>query len=180
MKIIRLEPVMKYYMCVLILFFLASVDISSITVSSDYYEPADFFRLNIDLSANEMKWLDEHRTIRVSGPRNFPPFYFYNEEGLPQGIAADYIEILLGNLGVDMVVQSDLMWPEVLEKAENHELDLIACSARSEEREGFLLFSAPHLSYPLVIISRNDSPFIGGLKDLYNLKVALIEKKYHQ
>ena len=71
---------------------------------------------------------------------------------------------------------ANLPWPEVLENAENKQLDLIACSAKSADREEYLLFTDPFLSFPLVIISRDDSPFIGGIKDLNNLKVALIEK----
>ena len=68
------------------------------------------------------------------------------------------------------------MWPEVLEKTEQKDIDLIACSAKSSEREEYLLFTEPQLTFPLVIISRDDAPFIGGSDDLIGLKVALVEK----
>lgn len=105
-----------------------------------------------------------------------PPFHFHDDQGLPMGIAFDYVTHIAANLGLELEVQADLPWPEVLSRIQNGELDVIACSAKSTDREEYLLFTQPHLSFPMVIISRNDSPFFSGLKDLHGVKVALIER----
>jgi len=132
--------------------------------------------LDINLTVEERQWIEEHRTLRVGGPGKFHPFFSFNEEGEAMGIGSEYIEILLSNLGIEIEYQPNLPWNQVLDKAKIKEIDLIAISAKSSEREEFLLFTDPTLSFPLVIISRNDSPFIGGIEDLEKVKVALIDK----
>jgi two-component system sensor histidine kinase EvgS len=129
-----------------------------------------------DLTAEEKSWLEIHSEIRVGGPKSFPPFHFYDADGHPRGIGPDYLLTLMGHIGIRIHYEEELPWPEVLRKAENHEIDLIACTAETPDRERFLLFSAPYLSNPMVIFSRKDAPFIGGLSDLYGLTIAITEK----
>jgi PAS domain S-box-containing protein len=131
--------------------------------------------LAITLTPEERNWLDRHAVLKVGGPRAFPPFHFFDGDGNPRGIAFDYLRLIMAQLGVDIEVQKDLPWPEVMRKAREGEIDLISCVARTPERESYLLFSNPYLSFPLVIISRKDAPFIGGLNDLKGMRVAFVE-----
>ena len=80
------------------------------------------------------------------------------------------------DLGIQPDIQKDLPWPTVLDKAKSGEIDMIPCAARTADREAYLDFSAPFLSFPLVIISQKDSPFIGGIEDLHGKKLAVIRK----
>lgn len=132
--------------------------------------------IDFELTEDEKDWLKKHSKIRIAGPLNFPPFHMYDENGVTRGIASDYVYLMLESLGVDIEVVNDLSWPEILEAAGNKELDLISCSARSLDRETYLLFSNPHLSFPLVIISRDDDGFLSGLTDLEDKTVAMVEK----
>lgn len=128
------------------------------------------------LSADEIGWLKAHPVIRVAGPKAFPPFHAYDDRSQPSGIASDYIRLVGKRLGLKIRVDGNLPWPEVLRKAKVREIDVIACAARTEEREKFLLFSSPYLSFPLVIVSRKNAPFIGGTEYLHDKKVACIRK----
>ncbi len=130
----------------------------------------NFKNLKLDLTQSEEEWLDNHRKIRVSGPLNFPPFHFFSEEGESFGIASDYVRFITSTLNIEIESYKKLPWPEVLKGAETKEIDLIACSAWSPEREKYLEFTDSYLSFPLVIISRDDFKFIGGLEDLFKFK----------
>ncbi len=161
----------------LIYFFLIILPAWSVSrQADDIPESTSFYQLTPGLSGEEIRWIEEHRTIRVSGPKSFPPFHSYTEDGTPQGIASDYIKILFENLGIEVEIVSGLLWPDVLDKIRNKKLDVLACSAKSPEREEYLLFTDPHLSFPMVIVTRDDYPFIGGLEDLTNEKVAVVTK----
>ncbi len=129
---------------------------------------------NIGLSREEIVWLEKHPTIRVGGPRAFPPFHYFEKDGTVQGIASDYTNILMEKLGISVEMLVDRPWPEVLQKANDREIDMIACAAKTADREIYLIFSHPYLSFPMVIISRKDAPFIGGLEDLHGKVVAVI------
>ena len=133
-------------------------------------------KVEIPLTPEEEVWLSEHKILRVAGPKAFPPFHYYEKDGTVKGMASDYIRFLMERLGVQMEIQRNLPWPEVLRKALKKEIDVISCAARSAEREAYLSFSNPYLTFPLVIISRRDGPFISGLDDLHGKKVSLIKK----
>jgi len=142
--------------------------------------PADQYfhgpQVNLQLTQPEKIWLKEHKTIRVSGPKAFPPFHYFEEDGTLKGISWDFIQLIMGTLGVQMELLINLPWSEVLEKAQKHELDLISVAAKTAGREAYLEYTQPYLSFPLVIVSRKDAQFIGGLEDLHGKKVALVRK----
>ena len=130
----------------------------------------------IPLTSEEEAWLSEHKILRVAGPKAFPPFYYYEKDGAVKGIAYDYIRFIMEQLGVEMEIQRNLPWPDVLRKTRKKEIDVISCAAKSAEREAYLSFSNPYLTFPFVIISRRDGPFISGIDDLHGIKVSLIKK----
>jgi len=86
---------------------------------------------NLDLTSDEIQWIDDHQIIRVSGPLKFPPFHFFNEDGVPLGIALIMSVFFFQNLDIQLDIQSDLSWSEILNNTKNKELDLISCSAKS-------------------------------------------------
>lgn len=131
----------------------------------------------------ETRWLQAHPVLRVAGPKAFPPFQYVNDEGELAGMTADYIQILEERLGVRMEVHLNLPWSDVLEKARLHELDLISCAARTAERETYLSFTHPYLSFPMVIISRKEGPFIYNYETILTaIQEALDQhhQKYHE
>ncbi len=136
--------------------------------------------LDIHLDSDEKAWLAQHPVVRVGGPKAFPPFAFFDQQGRAQGMAFDYLRLIFAALGLEPLVESNLPWPQVLERTKTRELDVIACAAWTEEREEYLLFSTPFLSFPLVIVSRKDTPFIGGLGDLHGRTVALVRDNVTQ
>lgn len=169
--------------CLLFILVMATVDVLGIVPSVPAItenRPADdtltALKIGVMLTPAEKSWLQEHKTIKIAGPRSFPPFHYYDEDGTLKGMSADYVRLILESLGVRMEIQKDLPWPEVLRRAQNREIDLISCSAITVDREAYLSFSQPYLSSPLVIIGRKDAPFIGGLEDLHGKKVAVIKR----
>jgi len=130
----------------------------------------------ISLSQSEKEWLKENQTIHIAGPRFFPPFHFYDQQGELHGISAEYIFEMLDQLGVKIEIHRNLPWTEVLGKASTGEIDLIPCIAKTSEREMFLNFSEPYLSFPLVIITKKADSFVGGIEDLFGRKLSLVQK----
>jgi len=127
------------------------------------------------LSENEKKWIEAHKIIRLGIDPSWPPFEQRGEDGSYQGITSEYVEMLNKGLGIDMKPVFDLTWSEVIEGAKKHEIDVIPCIARSPEREKFLLFTKPYLSFQSVIVTHQDAPFISGLKDLDGKAVGVVK-----
>jgi two-component system, cell cycle sensor histidine kinase and response regulator CckA len=80
---------------------------------------------SMSLTSSEKNWLSDHKTIKIAGPRSFPPFHYYEKNGELKGISADYIFMIMDQLGIKIDVMANLPWPEVLNKIRTGEVDLI-------------------------------------------------------
>jgi len=50
------------------------------------------------LTQEEKAWLSKHKTIRIAGPKAFPPFHYYEQDGSLKGMASDYIHLIFNYL----------------------------------------------------------------------------------
>ena len=134
---------------------------------------ADVSDPGIQLTADEVAWLEEHRDTKVRVMvGTWPPFH-YVEDGRPKGLAFDYVTTLLGSLGLE-VEPVPILWKDALASIDRFEkIDVLPTIARSAEREKMVNITRDYLSFPLVIFMRKDSPFVGALSDLYGQTVAL-------
>ena len=132
----------------------------------------------VSLSGEERKWLTEHRTLRLGVGVAFPPYMWVEKKDgrhIFEGMVSDYVDLLGERLGVDMQIVFDIPFNEALERGRTGRIDLFPCLSKTPERAQFLLFTKPYLSYPLVIITREDAPIIGGLKDLEGKRFAVVK-----
>ncbi|MBF0101456.1 MAG: transporter substrate-binding domain-containing protein, partial [Desulfobacterales bacterium] len=129
----------------------------------------------IRLSAEENAFLKQHHTLRVGVGIAWPPFQ-YLENGEFKGMASDYIDILSERLGIRMEVVKDVSsFQQVLEMAQKREIDVLACVTETPDRKIYMDFTRPYLSSPVVVITSKDAPFIGGLVDLNQKKMAIVK-----
>jgi PAS domain S-box-containing protein len=131
-------------------------------------------QISAGLTEEEKAWLAEHKHIRLGVDPAWPPFEFFDITRVYSGIASDYVHFLNQKLNLEMVPVQDLSWPRVMEKARAGEIDVLPCVLKTPERSKFLRFTKPYLSFPMVILTREDAPFISGVQDFEDNKVAVI------
>lgn len=132
------------------------------------------------LTEAETAWVKAHPEILLGADPEFAPFEFFSKEGKYSGLASDYITILNKRLGLNMKVVSDLTWKDVVDKIEKKDLDVLPCVGITEHRKSFLNFSVPYVNFHRVIVTRTDTPFLAGLDDIENLKVAVQSGSSHE
>ena len=130
---------------------------------------------SLNISKKERAWLDAHQTIRLGVGSGWPPVEWIDEAGQYQGVVSEYLKHILEMLTIETEPVEQMWWTEVLKKAENKEVDLLPAIVASPEREKFLRFTTPYLSFPYVIFTRENAPFITGLEDLYHKLVGVEE-----
>jgi PAS domain S-box-containing protein len=126
------------------------------------------------LTPSEENWLKEHPVIRLGVDPNAPPTEFVDRDGAYSGIASGIAQLVSERLGIEFVVEKGLTWPQVLEKARSHDVDLLPCVARTKEREEYLLFTKPYLNVPVAIVTKTDAPYIESMEDLKGKTVAVV------
>ena len=133
---------------------------------------------SVDLTQEERAFLHAHPVLRLGIGVAFPPFQYVEEEaGKPafKGITSDYAKLLGQRLGVRMEPVFGIPFKRALEMGEAGEIDVFPAVAKTPERQKFLIYTKPYVSYPLVIMTRDDVPFIGSVEGLHGKKVAIVK-----
>ncbi len=129
----------------------------------------------IKLTDEEKAWLQDHPVILIGVDPDYPPFEFVTDDGAYAGIAAEYTKLASERLGIEFKLVPGLTWSQALSGVERKSVDVLPAAAKSPEREVYMNFTRPYLSHPTVIITRDDFPFVTGLKDLTDQVVAVVE-----
>ncbi len=132
------------------------------------------------LSASEKAWIRDHPVIRLGVDPEFAPFEHVTSDGTFDGIASDYVNILNKRLGLNMQMAGTLSWKEAVNRVKIKKIDVLPCVGITQKRTGYLSFSKPYTNFYRVIITRTDSPFLSGLSDIENMKVAVQIKTSHE
>ncbi len=132
---------------------------------------------SISLTQSEREWLAKHPQIRLGIDPAWQPIEFFSEHGEYQGISSEYMRYLSEMLAIKMMPLNDLSWEAVLEQVERGEVDILPAVAKTEEKERYLNFTEPYISFPLVIFSRNDAAYINSLDNLKGQQI-IVEKGY--
>lgn len=135
----------------------------------------DKLAFGVRLTAAEEVWLAGHPKIRLGVDPAWPPFEFFDATRLYSGISSDYVRLLNRKLSIDMQPVRNLSWSEILDRARAGEIDVLPSLVKTPARSKFLLFTKPYLSAPMVILTREDAPFITGVDDFDSGRVAVIK-----
>jgi signal transduction histidine kinase/CheY-like chemotaxis protein/HPt (histidine-containing phosphotransfer) domain-containing protein len=128
---------------------------------------------SFSLTEEERIWLSAHRTLRLGLDSAWRPIEFISEAGEYSGMTSDFMKLLTDRLDLEMVPVVGLEWTEVLDNMKAKKLDIIAAVNRSPDREQYMNFTSPYLSFPHVIINLDDSVYIQEIEDLYGKRVVV-------
>ncbi len=133
-------------------------------------EPSTLLQSLTDI---EKAWLIEHPVIQMGGESDWPPFDFV-DEGIYQGLTADYLALLSQRLGVEFKMVVDNPWDTTLGMLENRELDAIGAIWENAEREKFALFTPAYEELSMVMFARNENKSFNNVDDLRGATVAVV------
>jgi len=128
----------------------------------------------LELTRRETSWLKDHQSMRLGIDPRWPPFEFVTSQGLYEGIVSEYITRLGKGLGVDITPVSEKDWPDMVDRICAQDIDMVAGPNSGEGVADYLRYSKPYLSFPLIILAREDSTLL-NLRDLKGKKVGLVK-----
>lgn len=135
---------------------------------------------SLDLSIQEQQWLAQHPKIRVGIDRDFPPYEWMDTHDNYVGLAAEHLRLIEKKLGVQFEIIQDKPWHRILELAKQGELDMIAATTETPDRQQYLNFSPPYVSTPTIIIGDGKLGYIGSLHLLTGRKVSVVKGYFIQ
>lgn len=129
----------------------------------------------LTLTDQERAWLADHQELRLGVDTSWPPFEYRDENGHYQGLAADYVRLIQDRLSVKVKLIEPPRWGMVLELARDNQLDLVPGVMSTPERQKYLAFTRPYIDFPMVILAHEGGARPRNLKDLYGLKIAVVD-----
>ena len=101
----------------------------------------------------ELEWIKNNPIIKVGVDEDWPPFDYVDSQGKHNGISSEYLNIISERTGLKFDIYAN-SWHKVMEEIKNKELDILACAAKTPERESFLDFTNSYLSLDIVVVGR--------------------------
>jgi two-component system, NarL family, sensor histidine kinase EvgS len=132
---------MRYF--VFIIFFLSSL------FSSVNKEYESLF------TPQELEWIKNNPIIKIGADADWPPFEYLDDNGKYQGIASDYLNLLSIYTGLKFEIQAD-DWYSVISKIKEKKLQMLACVAKTTNREEYLNYTIPYLNIDVVVIAKKE------------------------
>jgi polar amino acid transport system substrate-binding protein len=132
----------------------------------------------IPLTDEEKEWLSKHPKLRLGVDPAWRPFEFIDKNGNYAGIGSGFIEAISDRLNIKMTPIPGLSWSKVIEKAKAGEIDVLPAVIQTPDRDKYLNFTKPYLSFPIVTAINKNTPFIGSIEDLEGYRVGVVKDYY--
>jgi len=128
------------------------------------------------LTPEERNWLNQlDRELIYAPDPSFPPLEFFDENGLVKGIASEYLEIISKRLNIKIRTVKYETWSQIIEKAENHEIDFSMIVHPTKKRLEYWNFTESYITVPNVIIVRDEIKSDVEMQDLAHKRVAVVK-----
>lgn len=128
-----------------------------------------------NLSVEEQEWLAGNPVLHIGYDTDWPPVEYTDKNGQYQGISAEYMALIADHLGVILKPADPQSWSATIKAAKSGELDILPAVTSTPQREAYLDFTTPYLSFPMVMVTGLDFSFISDIKTLVGKKVAVVD-----
>ncbi|WP_232023416.1 diguanylate cyclase [Thiomicrorhabdus aquaedulcis] len=123
----------------------------------------------------ELAYLAAHPVIKLGNDVDWAPFEFTDSNGLFSGMSADYFKLFEQMLGIKFEPVVDKTWGEVTQMAKEGLVDVYSCAVATPDRQTYMQFTQPYLSFPMALAGNESMPFIGNYKQLEDYTIAVVK-----
>ena len=116
--------------------------------------PVDTLAVELDLTASEKACLAAHPRIRLTPDPDVPPIEYFRD-GQFFGIAADNARLIEQKLGIKFEIREVASYLTSVKETKAREKDVWSAVAVTPGRQKFMVFSAPYIDSPAVIVVRD-------------------------
>ncbi|MBU0925262.1 transporter substrate-binding domain-containing protein [bacterium] len=109
----------------------------------------------VNFTKDELLWIKNNPIVKIGADANWPPFEYVDASGKYQGIASDYLNLLSEYTGLKFEIQAD-DWYSVISKIKERKLHMLACVAKTIDREKYLNYTEPYLNIDVVVIAKKE------------------------
>jgi ABC-type amino acid transport substrate-binding protein len=128
--------------------------------------------VDLDLTAEELQWIEQNPTIRVHNETNWPPYNF-NVDGEPSGFSIDYMRLLAEQTGLEVDFVSGPDWNAFIDMMRSGDLDVMLNIVDTPARREFLLFTDPYAITSPALAVQEQVTGLNSVNDLAGRTVCI-------
>lgn len=128
---------------------------------------------DINLTDDEINWLDENRTVKVVVDRSILPVESIDENGDISGISGAYLDLIADKLNVSFQWSGNETFSDGMSMIQAKEADIISAASASGSRTDFMIFTDSYMSLDSVIFGREGEDIYGDMNGLEGSTVAM-------
>lgn len=126
-------------------------------------------------SYKERAYLAQRGDITMCVDPDWMPYEKIDHLGKHVGIAADYMAMFANLIGKKIQLIPTKTWSESEQFARARKCDIMSLLNKTEIRSEFLNFTEPYLQAAVVLIAKNEVPFIDGLQGLKGKTLGIVK-----
>ena len=139
----------------------------------------------LNLTEEEQKYINNSETLKMAVDPDWMPYEKIDLNGEYVGIGADFIKLLEEKTGLKITLVVTKNWEETLKLSKEGKVDILPFLNQTSERDKWLNFTNPVYIDPTVIITREDSPYIVDIRNLFKKTVIFpkgtsLEEKFRK
>ena len=127
----------------------------------------------INLNLKEEEYLKNKKILNICVNPNWMPLERI-KDGVHIGIAAEFINLISQRIKTHIQLIKTRNTKESLEKLKNRECDLMPLTEENSFKKKFLNFTSSYISVPLVLVTKDDVPFIDNLSNIKQKTVGIV------
>jgi|GEM_PF-2928989 len=136
---------------------------------------ADIEIPELELGDELTQWLQQQSNIRIGVDASWAPLEYLDEHDNYKGLSSDFIHYFFKQIGASLDAPKRMPWSEVLDGLKSRSIDIAPMLIATPERERFLNFTKPYISFPVVIFNQRGETILGGMTDLIGQRVGIVE-----
>lgn len=125
----------------------------------------------------EKTFLENKKLITMCIDPDWMP-YEKIEEGKHIGMTYDYMRLIESKIGLPIKLVPTQTWAQSIEYAKQRKCDIFSLAMKTPSREKYMNFTAPYLTFPVVVATKTDKLFIADVEDVINTETLGVVKGY--
>ncbi|MCP4116645.1 MAG: transporter substrate-binding domain-containing protein [Desulfobacteraceae bacterium] len=126
-------------------------------------------------SREEQAYLEQRGPVTMCVDPDWMPLEKLNDQGKHEGMAADFMEIISRRIEKEINVVKTSAWSESMAFARQRKCDILSLAMATEDRNKYLNFTSPLLSFPIVVATGKDELFIEKIEQVLDRKLAVVK-----
>jgi two-component system sensor histidine kinase EvgS len=124
----------------------------------------------ITFNQSEKDWIKEHPVVYFS---DFDWMPFIKVNGDIQGIAKDYLDLIVEQTGIQFKFVKLDHWNTLIKQLKTKQITLSLAAGKNAQRQLYADFSEPYISTELAIVTANSYSYVWDIEQLAGLSIAL-------